>query len=75
MYTNRTDYERALNLIKEKKIHVPRGSRMIESLSKQRYLPNGRMNLTLVDGGLRSAMHMFAGSALEDMGRPQNEEE
>lgn len=61
MYSKRTDFERALNLIREKKINVPVGSRMIETLSKQRYLPNGRMNLTLVDSGLRATMHMFAG--------------
>ncbi|MFV0591683.1 MAG: hypothetical protein ACK5M7_09880 [Draconibacterium sp.] len=48
---------------------------MIESLSKQRYLPNGRMNLTLVDVGLRSAMHMFARNALDEMEKFLKEEE
>jgi hypothetical protein len=67
MYTKRTDYERALSLIKMTQISIPYGSRMGESLAKQRYLPNGRMNLTLVDESIRSTMHMFAGNAFDEM--------
>jgi hypothetical protein len=67
MYTKRTDYERALSLIKVKQIRTPYGSRMGESLARQRYLPNGRMNLTLVDENIRATMHMFAGDAFDDM--------
>lgn len=66
MYTKRTDYERALSLIKEKQIRIPYGSRMGDSLAKQRYLPNGRMNLTLVDESMRATMHMFAGNAFDE---------
>lgn len=75
MYTRRADYERALSLIKAKKIHIPYGSRMGESLAKQRYLPNGRMNLTLIDGSIRATMHMFAGNAFDDMKNQINEKE
>lgn len=75
MYTKRTDYERALSLIKVKQIRIPYGSRMGDSLNKQRYLPNGRINLTLVDENIRATMHMFAGNAFDDMKDQINEKE
>lgn len=74
-YNKRTDYERALYLIKEYDIHIPYGSRLGDSLGKQRYLPNGRMNLTLVDESMRATMHMFAGNAFSEMKKKVNENE
>jgi hypothetical protein len=75
MYTKRTDYERALYLIKETQIQIPYGSRLGDSLTKQRYLPNGRMNLTLVDESMRATMHIFAGRAFEEMKNKTTEKE
>lgn len=75
MYTKRTDYERALYLIKETQIRIPYGSRLGDSLAKQRYLPNGRMNLTLVDESMRATMHMFAGRVFDEIKNKTKENE
>lgn len=64
MYSNRTDYERAIYLLVEKARDgklIINSELTINSLTNMRALPNNRIYLQNVDSLLRSMMH-FASS-------------
>ena len=62
-YPRRRDFERGANLLKENlenhRVFFPSDARLIDSISRVRMLPNGRLNLDTVDELVRSNFHIL----------------
>lgn len=72
-YPGRRDFERGANLLKEsienERISFARGidAHLVESLSRVRVLPNGRINLDTIDELVRSTFHILASDNFRKM--------
>ena len=68
-YPERKYFERGLNLLKEcienESIHFPRDAHFVDSLTRVKVLPNGRMDLLTVDELVRSSFLILASGQMD----------
>lgn len=76
----RADFERNFNLLRRKisdgKLHIPAGFKALDSLSRIRFLPNGRIDFLSVDELARLQANMMANMSdglFEDQMKPYQE--
>ena len=72
-YPDRKEFERGADLLKEsienKSISFARGidTHFVDSLSRVRTLPNGRINLDTIDELVRSTFHILVSEKFKEM--------